>query len=434
MRVLGLISLAMFGGELQAAISPQVDWDWATSVQHSKQKDSAFISADTNSTTQFDALLDAQVSLGSWNGLFTLYGQQLYSEADYKHGLDEHADGWFENDHTDFIVRELAWQGEIAFGNESIDITLGKVRVDWGVGYGYRPLDLFKPYAQNPIGLSVEEGAVVGALSYFDQLGEWSAIYTNSHWSDREENAFAKANQQQGAGIRRYIFSGDTEYQWVAYYDDVRRGLIGASWVTVFGEEWELHAEGSWQNQYLQYQQASQPYQPVELTEHSNAWQGLIGFTYTNMHGHSLIGEYWYDQRAWTASQWEQAIDQAGKLNTSPQTSALASSYAQGLNHGNIAQHTLLLHWSWDTQAWAQWQTDDSWQWLTDFTPTLDLMYSPQDGGIIATQWLNYQWIDTGSASIELEFSARFLTGDSESAYAQINDKRTLTLSLKGKF
>ncbi|MDA0147337.1 hypothetical protein [Vibrio sp. LaRot3] len=434
MKALPLVTLIFACSEVHAAAPIEIDWDWATSVQHTEHQESAFISPDKTSSVKFDALLDAQLSLGNWNGLFAIYGQQLYSSAHYLNTNHEYSDGWFEQEHTDLIIRELAWQGELTVGDNILDVTLGKVRVDWGVGYGYRPLDFFKPYAQNPIGLSVEEGALVGALSYFDQQGEWTAIYTNSHWSDREENAFTEANQQHGVGFRRYVLSGNSEYQWLAYYDDVREGLIGASWVTVLGEAWELHAESSWQNRYLQYQLPSQPYQSTALTEHQSAWQGLIGFTYTNMQGHSLIGEYWYDQRAWTSSQWDEAISQADKLASLPHTKSLASSYAQGLNHSNLVQHTLLLHWSWDTQAWAQWQTTDSWHWLTDFTPTLDLMYAPQDGGIIATQWLNYQWLDNGDASVELEFSARFLSGDNKSSYAQINDRRTLTLTIKGKF
>lgn len=93
-----------------------------------------------------------------------------------------------------------------------------------------------------------------------------------------------------------------------------------------------------------------------------------------------------------------------------------------------------MLHWSWDTQTWLQWRGGETWSWLGDVTPKLDLLISPQDGGVIATQWLTYQWIDNGDLSIDLEFTARFLSGKSNSAYAQVNQSHTLTFTIKGKF
>ncbi len=155
-----------------------------------------------------------------------------------------------------------------------------------------------------------------------------------------------------------------------------------------------------------------------------------------------MIAEYWYDSRAWSKSEWQQAIERGELLSQIPDpnnsllasSALLATSYAQGFQHANIVQHNVMLHWSWDVEAWAAWNGKADMGWLSDITPTLDVMLSLQDGGVIVTHWLNYQWIDTGDQSVEVEVAARFLTGDDQSTYAQINDKHMIVFNIKGKF
>ncbi len=63
---------------------------------------------------------------------------------------------------AEIIISELFWQESFDIFDMPLDLQLGKVRLDWGVGYGYRPLDIFTPYRRNPVGIQVEEGAGVG--------------------------------------------------------------------------------------------------------------------------------------------------------------------------------------------------------------------------------------------------------------------------------
>lgn len=403
----------------------ELSWDWALSAKHEQLRESAFIDPNNDEQSRLDALLDVGVSYGQWNGLLALYSQGVYQDENHR---------WLGDSHNQLIVRELAWQSTLDVAEQSYDFSLGKIRLDYGVSYGYRPLDMFKPYRQNPIGLSIEEGASVASLACFDESGEWTLLYTNSHWTDNDAEPFDVENQQQGIGVRRYGLHDNAEYQLIAYYDDVRHGSLGASWVSVPNPAWEFHVEALWQKQHKQFSLPTQPRHAVELSQQGSAWQTLLGSTYTTLGGHSFIGEYWYDSRAWSDEQWHKAQNQAHALQNITQSSSLAHSYAQGLSHYNLTEHSILLHWSWDTNAWLQWQENSHWAWLGDVTPKVDLLISPQDGGVIATQWLTYQWIDTGYASVDLEFTARFLSGKSDSAYAQINQSHTLTFTLKGKF
>jgi len=408
-------------------------WDWQVSMETVHSRETPFNAAAEYDAQSVNALLDLEVSSSGWLGLFAIKGNDLYSH--YSKGKEPEAD-------AEFIVRELFWQGGIevsnpVLGDQYLDLTLGKMRLDWGVGYGYRPLDIIKPYRQNPVGIVAEEGAGVASVSMFDATGEWTLLYSDSSWTSQEVNELESRSEQQGVGVRRYNMMGENEYQWLAYYDDVRHGLLGASLVSVLNMAWEFHGSVSYQRQSLGYELPSSLYSPVELQEQGDAYQALVGLTWANEVGHSVVLEYWFDSRAWSPSQWEYALDRAGHLSAMPATVNLASSYAQGYQHANLVQHNLLFHWSLDSTAWAQMFTDDSMgsaTWLDNLTPTFDLMYSPADGGIIATQWLNYQLIDTGASSIDLELAARFLAGKSDSAYANLPDSHMILLNIKGRF
>lgn len=398
--------------------------DWATSVNLISPRSTAFEYTDHSVKQSVDGLFDVQIDYLAWRSVFSIKVDNAYS-----YGHD-----WGDQAKTTFIVRELVWQDEVTFFGQTWDATVGKVQIDWGVGYGYRLLDLFKPYRQNALGLVAEEGVTTVALSMFDDGGEWTGLYTNSGWNQQSATAFEIANEQQGVGVRRYGLVGQHEYQLIAYYDDVRQGLIGASWVTVLDQQWALHTSSMIQKNHKGYQQPSVEIAPITLKQQGHAWQALAGISWSSESGHNLIVEYWYDSRAWDHSQWQWAIERAQYLITIPATTTLAHSYAQGFQQANIVQHNLMLHWQWNLQAWQQWQGSNRALWLADITPTIDILYSPQDEGIIATQWLTYQWLDSGDKAVDLELSSRFFMGKSDSAYAQISDKYMMALTIRGRF
>ena len=423
--------VGVFASPVLAGNELSLEWDWALSYETAKQRDSNFMVSQGDTRDSFNALLDVQMNYQNFSGLFTLFSHGLY--------LNEYGNSawWRDADHQ-FLVRELAWQDEWQVGNAILDISMGKLRVDWGVGYGYRILDLFKPYRQNPVGLVAEEGAGVFSVSHYDLAGEWTLIATDSSWGQQDQSALDQATEQQGVGVRRYMLVDDTEFQWIGYFDDVRRGLLGASVITVWDESIAIHSSLLWQKQSVGYQISDHIYKPVSAENQGSAFQALVGLNWANQAGHNVIAEYWYDSRAWSTSEWEEALSRGELLSQSSATSLLTSSYAQGLQHANIVQHNLMLHWSWDIEAWAAWSgatfMTENMGWLSDVTPTLDVLISPQDSGAIVTQWVSYQWIDTGEQSVELEAAARFLSGDKQSAYAQISDKYMIVFNIKGKF
>ncbi|MBW3695219.1 hypothetical protein EK599_05910 [Vibrio sp. T187] len=434
--LLGMLFSVFF---IQTAVAQEwnMAWDWQVSAESVQSRETPFIPNNEHSSQSVNALLDLELTYGEWLGLFAVKANDLYSHT---------TNSTSPETESEFIIRELFWQGgielpESVFGGHYLDITLGKVRLDWGVGYGYRPLDVIKPYRQNPVGIVAEEGAGVASVSMFDGTGEWTLLYSDSSWTSQDVNSLEQNSEQQGIGVRRYNMLGAHEYQWLAYYDDVRHGLLGASIVTVLNDAWELHGSAVYQRQSLGYQIPSHAGGPVELTEQGEAFQGLMGITWADDIGQNIVLEYWFDSRAWSQSEWESAMSNAQVLTSLPQSSALGASYLQGYQHANVVEHNILFHWSLDSSAWSQiLPTDAGNSWgdvlgfLDNLTPTFDLMYTPQDGGFIATQWINYRVSDTGVSSVDLELAARFLSGKSDSAYANLPDSHMILLNIKGRF
>lgn len=420
------------------------DWDWQVSAESVQSRDSIFLQGlidhqDTLSTAvqtgkhqSLNAMLDVEATYQQWLGLFAIKATDIYAHSN---------DSRIETNDIDaeFVVRELFWQGElsldsIGLSEQYADITLGKIRLDWGVGYGYRPLDVFKPYRRNPVGIVAEEGTGVASVSLFDATGEWTLLYTDSSWSSQPTNDIERQSQQQGVGVRRYAMLDETEYQWLAYYDDVRHGLLGASVVSVLSLAWEFHGSLVYQRDSLGYSQPESLTQSVYLDQQGEAVQALAGLTWANEVGNSVVLEYWYDSRAWSHSDWQKAMNKANILNQSPLTAPISASYTQAYQQANLVQHNVMFHWTLDSSAWSQWEWSQGYNWLQDVTPTFDLLYSPQDTGFIATQWLNVGLMDTGEASVDLELAARFLNGKSSSAYANLPGKHMILLNLKGRF
>ncbi|MEZ8101208.1 hypothetical protein [Vibrio bivalvicida] len=398
------------------------DWDYTLSANTAEHRDSALLSSPDEKSTQIvDALLDLQLEGYGFTGLIAAKANQIYS-SDSSQSYD-----------GELIIQELFWQGGVDLFNTPIDLTLGKVRLDWGVGYGYRPLDVFKPYRRNPVGIQVEEGTGVAMASYFDMSGEWSLVYSDSSWTQQKGSELEDASELQGLGFRRYALWGNSEWQMLAYYDDVRQGLLGGSFVTVLNDAWSVHSSVLYQRKYHSYAQGESNI-PVNLVEEKDGFQALVGLNWANAVGNNIILEYWYDSRSWSKGEWNNAYDRVASLSNHNELKPLASSYAQGLNNANLVQHNVMFHWSLDSTSWSQWAWTNEILWLDNLTPTFDLLYSPQDQGMIATQWLDYQVYDSGSASFSVELAARFMTGDSESLYANLSDKRMIFLNLRGKF
>ncbi|USD61562.1 hypothetical protein J4N45_06260 [Vibrio sp. SCSIO 43140] len=393
-----------------------VETDYQVNLQSIGSGDSVFVPNNGDSVReQINALLDISAHYKSISGNVALLGTSLYDN------------GQAPQREVEAVITSLTYETSVTLGGTDWDLLLGKARLDWGVGYGYRVWDIFTPYRRNPVGIQVEEGAGTAALSHYGVESEWTLIATDSSWTQLDTTEYGKANQQQGIGGKYYRLMGDLEAQVIAYYDNVREGLVGGSLVNVFNNAWSGHSSLSYSRSYQGY--GFEPGRPAQLRKQSHATQFLVGGTWSHASGISVIGEYWYDSRAWHKDQWQKAHEYA-KQNPSP----ISASYALGYTQQNMVQHNIMLHSRLDPLFWTQWEWSKDSRVLQNMKPRLDLLIAPEDGGVIATQWIDFELIDTGNSNLNLEFAARFVTGASNSVYANLPDTYNILINLKGRF
>jgi len=111
-----------------------------------------------------------------------------------------------------------------------------------------------------------------------------------------------------------------------------------------------------------------------------------VGFTWTGATGWSLLGEAWYDDSAYTHSEWQALADltraQAGLQGTPGiPSSAITGNIAwstQYFNRPNLLRENLLLRLS---------HRGDS----RSIDPALDVLFTPADGGWVVTAFASYE-------------------------------------------
>lgn len=236
-----------------------IETDYQVNLQSIGGGDSAFLpEKNERSHEQVNALVDINAQFKSVSANVALLGTSLYDNAP-----DGHDQRQF-----DAVISTLTYETSVSFGDFEWDVIMGKARIDWGVGYGYRVLDIFTPYRRNPVGIQIEEGAGTFALSHYGIESEWTLIATDSSWSQLDTSEYGRATEQQGLGGKYYRLLGDLELQLIGYYDNVRQGLVGGSLVNVFNQSWSTHASISYSRRYQGYDITQ--IQPARLTEKNN--------------------------------------------------------------------------------------------------------------------------------------------------------------------
>ena len=430
MLALSLLSTPSFADHVVPNVVTNISWDWQSGIA-SRHFRTTPLFANTAQQSQWQSLFALDISHNEWRGTldirdtFWLSGNDTSEPARHR---------------SQVRLTSVYWQHSMSQTSDW-EVTLGKLQLDWGVGYGYRPLNIFSNYQRHPVGIQIEQGASIAMLTQFVDDGSWQWLVTRSHYS-----SLSPEQTQTGMGVRRYWLNGDNEWQALLYWDKQRHWNVGGSWVTVLGDRWELHSSMLYQQHYQQVTYAeNQPPSAAELQPQRHSLQALIGFTWATSNGVQLIGEYWFDSRSWRASQWHNTLasirqrqsDASQALTAFPQSlakqnmplSAIGHSYARAFNQHNIMRRSMLLHIGLNQTFWQQWAAN-----LAPISANIDLLFGPADGSLVITPRGNYQLIDSNQFSVNLSLSWRYFAGRDNSAFANLQDKSMTWLGFTGRF
>jgi hypothetical protein len=311
--------------------------------------------------------------------------------------IHEHARPDFEG-----VVNELYY--DAAWGAHYFSV--GKKVLSWGVGYGFRPLDVVQrenrrlPYAVTP------EGVPLLAWEIFDADHAFTVVYANPL---RDEARHARDDEAVAA---RYYHRADAADVYAVTRLSARNQFeIGAAFSHVVDDAIEWHGEWLYQRRFeqpvnalaMQSDATLATADPFVSQTYSHGHKVLLGFTWTHASGVSLLGEAWYDAEAYSRAQWRDLLAlverQRALLGAQIPPALIYGNIAWNMRHlesPNLLRRNNLLRVSYTGTSW---------------TPALDVLHTPEDGGMVTTASARYD----GNRQ-QVEFGVRAFGGPRDAA------------------
>jgi len=302
--------------------------------------------------------------------------------------------------------------------------SLGKKILSWGVGFGFRPLDVIQQENRRTIFNTTLEGVPYLAWEKFSGNSAWMLVYVNPG-----NGKSATAKNDESVAIKYYRHDGGSDLHALARLSERNWVEVGAAFSAVPVESLEWHGSLLYQGRYEQlhnsligsttsYISAVDPM--ITRSEH-NGIKALLGFTLTGEAGFSLLGEAWYDMNAHTAGEWRDlknlAQRQRALLGHGVPESAVRGNIAYSVRYfdsPNLLRENLLLRLS---------HKQEGWNWES----ALDILCTPADGGVVATASVGY-----AGNHYRLDAGLRQFGGARDSAYRMLPEERVIYFAAQG--
>jgi hypothetical protein len=310
------------------------------------------------------------------------------------------------------IANQFYYDGELAPG---LGWTAGKKVLSWGVGFGFKPLDVVQRENRrsiNPPPLVGQPLAVIERFTATDALTvAWVRPGQGRGDTDADDPALA---------LHWYRLAGGDDLHAVARLSS-RRGLeagIGAT--HVIGDEWSIYAAALHSQRYrlrlnplVDNNGLLASADPSAETPRHNSLKAIAGAQWTGESGWSMLIEAWYDGDAYCRADWRRLDALTARQRTA---AAFAPSTAIDANIAwssqaylatNLLRENLLARLSYDDRD--------------GFKPYAELLITPRDRGLVTTV----------GASLEgnrqrVSYGLRQLGGAADSAYARAPIRRML--------
>lgn len=311
------------------------------------------------------------------------------------------------------ILNQGYYDGELGPG---LGWTVGRKVMSWGVGFGFRPLDVVQRENRRGINPPALTGIPVLALERFGADDAWSLVWTRPGAGG--EGATGKDSDDTSMALHWYRLAGGDDLHGVARLSR-RRGLeAGLGAARVVGEAWAFHGAALYQrrNWTLRNPLAEQgglfaAADPMTQTAGRNGVKAVAGAQWTGEAGWSVLAEAWYDADAYTRADWrrldELTARQRAAAAFAPADAVLGNAgwSSQAYLSPNLLRENLLLRLAWDDRD--------------GFKPYAECLATPRDRGRVVTI----------GASVEgnrqrLTIGLRALGGAAGSAYARAPQKR----------
>jgi len=327
---------------------------------------------------------------------------------------------------TDTSINELYLTH--SFGD--LELTFGRRIHSWGVGYGFRPLDVIQQYNRQSISRQSDIGKNSLGVEYYSDLSSLSFFWINP-MNKVPQNETKEENHQQESLVAKISTSFDNyDFHSLMRVSSENKLQLGAGGVHILNDAIGFHSAILYSQAYEKqiHQLAGETNNllstsyPYKTESYEHGFHTLIGINWSSINKHSLIAEYWYTDFAYTKQQWNSHFELAGQQQLLLQQ----SQHPTAAVHGNIAwsavatqasilsTHNIMLQWSYDADYWK---------------PTINFLYSPVDKSHMIT-------LSTTRTTklFNLETGIRHFNGTKDSIYGGLILSNTLYLTISSEY
>lgn len=299
-------------------------------------------------------------------------------------------------------------------------ISIGKKKIDWDVGYGFRPLDMFSPAGTLSLYTAVAPGSWLISGDLYTENGTITLICNQSqpNFSINAE----KVKPGWGCGIRNYQYLDNWEVQALIHYDSKLDYRVGASALSVVNDNLEFHTSLLWQQSYQvsefhpKFISQSEFKNPITIEKKHRVYQWMTGINYSTDNGINFILEYWFDGRSPKNTEWELFIASLPSQAKLSQHSSIVqhqlTAEKQMFSSHNLFQHNLMLNVRTKIENWQ---------------PELTILLNPVDKSLLFNPRICYD-LDAGH---QIKLGTRHYLGSSKSIYRQLDFDNTYYLELE---
>jgi len=326
------------------------------------------------------------------------------------------ADARGSDQETTLPVQTRVDEMVLDFAAGGYEWSVGKKIVSWGVGYGFRPLDIIQQESRLQWQALSAEGRPVLSMERFgdDDADSWL-------WF-RDSRVTPLSTQYRNAlAYQHYALQNSGDLYVVAMLDEYGSYKLGGGFSQVVNNNIEWHGSLLYLSDYEKFIRTEgaaliASSDPFQNGRYSQGTQLLLGASRHYASGFSVMLEGWYDPAAYSINEWGALLTLSAQ-----QLALLGGATPEAAIYGNLnwnsrafqatslMQQNLLLRVSYTGERWE---------------PALFLLHAPEDGGYIA----NLSMVAEVGDSTRLYLAWQQFGGQAGSVYAQMPMQQMLSL------
>lgn len=309
------------------------------------------------------------------------------------------------------IVNQAYYDGEFGSG---LGWTAGKKAMSWGVGFGFKPLDVVQRENRRDVNAPALVGTPLLAVERFTATEAWTLA-----WARPRDTVGADASRDSSLALHWYrLAANGDDWHAVARISHRRRVELGAGATRVVGEAWSLYGAALLTGRTRRLVNALAENgglfaaaDPMAAAVGRNGIKAVAGAQWTGASGWSTLVEAWYDADAYSRAQWQRldalTARQRALVGIAPTSAILGNAgwSSQAYLAPNLLRENLLARLSYDNRD--------------GFRPYAEWLATPRDGGRVLTFGASVEGDRARTA-----FGVRLLGGATDSAYARAPIRR----------